>query len=102
MDPGGWSVKRLAIGLCFFLAGVLLCGINWLGAAAATSTVTEWNGTRMNGAWQLVGHAPLVFGIIFLVASVVLVGSAFYEAGDAGALASEPARVQHVDAPGPQ
>jgi hypothetical protein len=95
-------VRRLAIGLCFFLAGVLLCGINWLGAAAATPAVTEWNGTRMNGAWKLVGHAPLVFGIIVLVAGVVLVASAFYEKGDVNAAVSEPAGVRQAHRPDAQ
>ncbi|MEI6725865.1 MAG: hypothetical protein WCN81_06555 [Actinomycetes bacterium] len=92
-------MKRLAIGLCFFLAGVLLCAINWLGAAAATPALTEWNGTRMDGAWQLVGHGPLILGIILLVASVVLVASAFYEAGEVHAPSSEPARVQQAQPP---
>jgi len=95
-------VKRLAVGLCFFLAGVLLCGINWLGAAAATPAVIEWNGTRMNGAWKLVGHAPLIFGIILLVVSIVLVASAFYEAGDVSAPVGEPARVQQAHQPDAQ
>jgi hypothetical protein len=92
-------VRRLLIGLFFFLAGVLLCGINWLGAAAATPTVHEWSGTQMNGAWKLVGHAPLIFGIILLVASFVFVGSAFYEAGDVSTSASEPARVEQEHRP---
>jgi hypothetical protein len=92
-------VRRFAIGLCFFLAGVLLCGINWLGAAAATPAVTEWSGTRMNGAWKLVGHAPLIFGIILLVGSIVLVASATYEEGDVSAPANESARVQQARLP---
>jgi len=95
-------VKRIAFGLCFFLAGVLLCGINWLAAAAATPALTEWDGTRMSGGWKIVGHGPLVFGIILLVASVVLVASALYEAGEVSAPASEPARVQQADRPDAQ
>ena len=95
-------MKRLAVGLRFFLAGVVLCGINWLGAAAATPAVTEWNGTQMNGAWKLVGHAPLIFGIILLVAGVVLIASAFYEEGDVSASASERALVQQAQQPDAQ
>ncbi len=75
-------MKRLAIGLVSLLAGVLLCGINWLGAAAASPALTEWDGTRMNGAWKLVGHGPLVFGIILLVLGVILLLAALYEPGD--------------------
>jgi len=75
-------VKRLAIGLCSLLAGVLLCGINWLGAAAALPAVDEWSGTRMNGAWKLVGHAPLIIGIVLIVSGFVLVLAALYEPGD--------------------
>ena len=74
-------MKRLAIGLVSLLAGVLLCGINWLGAAAASPALTEWEGTRMNGAWKLVGHGPLVFGIILLVLGVILLLAALYEPG---------------------
>jgi hypothetical protein len=95
-------VKRLAFGLCFFLAGVLLCGINWLAAAAATPGLTEWDGTRMSGGWKLVGHGPLVFGIILLVASVVLVGAGFYEKGEVSAASSGPAGVQQPDRPDAQ
>ena len=95
-------MKRLAFGLCFFLAGVLLCGINWLAAAAATPGLTEWDGTRMSGGWKLVGHGPLVVGIILLFASVVLVASALYENGEPSAPASEPARVQRADRPDAQ
>jgi hypothetical protein len=95
-------VKRLAVGLCFFLAGVLLCGINWLGAAAATPGMTAWEGTRMNEGWKIVGHAPLVFGVILLVVGVVLVGSAFYEAGDGSAPAREPARAEPEHQPDAQ
>ena len=77
-----WRVKRLAIGLCSLLAGILLCAINWLGAAAALPAVDQWNGTRMNGAWTLVGHAPLVFGIVLLVLGFILLMSATYDPGD--------------------
>jgi hypothetical protein len=73
-------MKRLVAGLSCFLAGVTLCGINWLGAAAASPAVTEWDGTRMNGAWKLVGHGPLVFGIILLVLGLVLVVSSVISA----------------------
>jgi hypothetical protein len=95
-------VKRLAIGLCSLIAGILLCAINWLGAAAALPAVTEWSGTRMNGAWKLVGHTPLVVGIVLLVVSVVLIASAFYEEGDVSAPASERARVQQAQQPDAQ
>jgi hypothetical protein len=77
-------VKRLAIGLCSLLAGVLLCAVNWLGAAAALPAVGEWSGTRMSGAWKLVGHGPLVFGILLIVLGLILLISALYERGDAG------------------
>ena len=66
-------MKRLAIGLCFFLAGVILCAANWLGAAAAVPAVQEWSGRRINGGWQYVGHTPLIFGIVLIVAAVILI-----------------------------
>jgi len=66
-------MKRLVAGLICCLGGALLCGINWLGAAAALPAVTEWNGTRMNGAWKLVGSGPLWFGIPLLALGVFLV-----------------------------
>jgi len=66
-------VKRLAVGLCCFLAGVLLCGINWLGAAAAVPAVSEWSGRRINGGWQYVGYWPLTFGLVLVVVGVILV-----------------------------
>jgi hypothetical protein len=75
-------MKRLAIGLCSLLAGILLCAINWLGAAAALPAVTEWSGTRMDGAWKLVGHAPLIIGIVLIVSGFILVMAALYEPGD--------------------
>ena len=75
-------MKRLVIGLVSLLAGVLLCGINWLGAAAVLPAVDQWSGTRMNAAWKLVGHGPLVFGIILLVLGVILVASALYSQWD--------------------
>lgn len=66
-------MKQLVAGLVCFLAGVLLCGINWLGAAAAVPAVQGWSGRRINGGWQLVGYAPLVFGIILIVIGLLLV-----------------------------
>jgi len=77
-------MKRFMAGLSCLLAGVMLCGINWLGAAAASPALTEWDGTRMNGAWKLVGHGPLVVGIILLVLGLVLLVTALYEPGDGG------------------
>ncbi len=66
-------MKQLVAGLVFFLAGVLLCGINWLGAAAAVPAVSEWNGRRISGGWQYVGYTPLIFGIILVVVGLLLV-----------------------------
>ena len=66
-------MKRLVTGLVCCLAGVLLCGINWLGAAAAMSTLDEWSGTRMDGAWKLVGRGPLVFGAILIAIGLALI-----------------------------
>ncbi len=66
-------MKVFAAGLCALLAGVVLWGINWLGAAAALPVVTEWSGTRMNTAWKVVGHGPLVAGILLIALGLALV-----------------------------
>jgi hypothetical protein len=77
-------MKRLIAGLSCCLAGVMLCGINWLGAAAASPALTEWDGTRMNGAWQLVGRGPLVVGIALLLLGLSLVVSSVISATQVG------------------
>jgi hypothetical protein len=69
-------MKRFAAGLCCFLAGVFLCAVNWLGAAAAVPAVQEWSARRISGAWEYVGYTPLVFGLILLAAGFVLILSA--------------------------
>jgi hypothetical protein len=69
-------MKRFAAGLCCFLAGVFLCAVNWLGAAAAVPAVQEWSGRRISDAWEYVGYTPLVFGVILLAVAVILVLSA--------------------------
>jgi hypothetical protein len=79
----GWNVKQLAIGLCLFLSGVILCAVNWLGAAAAVPAVSEWSGRRINGAWQYVGYVPLIIGIVLLVISVILIISSVGSTHDA-------------------
>lgn len=66
-------MKQFVAGLVCFLAGVLLCGINWLGAAAAVPAVQEWSGRRINGGWQMVGYGPLVFGVSLIVIGLLLV-----------------------------
>ena len=66
-------MKQLVAGLVCLLAGVLLCGINWLGAAAAVPAVQEWSGRRISGGWQLVGYTPLTFGVILIVVGLLLV-----------------------------
>ncbi len=68
-------MKRLVAGLICCLAGVMLGGINWLGAAAAAPALTQWEGTRMDDAWKLVGRGPLVFAAILLVLALILVVS---------------------------
>jgi hypothetical protein len=66
-------VKRPAVGLSFFLAGVILCAANWLGAAAAVPAVQEWSGRRINGGWQYVGYTPLIVGLVLLVIGIILI-----------------------------
>ena len=74
-------MKRLLVGLFCCLAGILLCAINWLGAAAAVPAVTEWSGgRRINGGWSLVGYWPLIFGIALLVLGLILVIPALFPA----------------------
>jgi uncharacterized membrane protein len=77
-------MKQLVAGLMSCLAGILLCGMNWLGAASAASVLTEWDGTRMSTAWKLVGRGPLVLGVVLIVVGLILVLWSVIEATKVG------------------
>ncbi len=68
-------MKRLAIGLCCCLAGVLLYAVNWLGAAVNVAQATEWDTRtgRLHAAFALVGHRPLTFGVILFAVGAALI-----------------------------
>jgi hypothetical protein len=69
-------VKRLAIGCMCCTLGVILYAANWLGAAVNVAQVTEWDSSkgRLAAAYSIVGHQPLVLGVIlFIVGALVLV-----------------------------
>lgn len=84
-------MRRFAIGLCCCVVGVLLCAVNWLGAAAAVSQVTEWDTQkgRVSAAYSVVGHGPQVIGIIFFVAGLALMIWSYYPIRDEVSKASQ-------------
>ena len=68
-------MKRFNAGLVCCAVGVMLFAVNWLGAAAAISSVTEWDRSgfgRIGAAFSLVGYVPITFGVVFLIAGGVL------------------------------
>jgi hypothetical protein len=77
-------MKRLMAGLCCFLAGVLLCAVNWLGAVVSMPLLDSWSGSRLAAAWHLAGYGPLVFGIILFVLGAFLIIWSFAESSDTG------------------
>ncbi len=83
-------MRRFAMGLCCCVVGVLLWAVNWLGAAAAVSQVTEWDTQkgRVSAAYAVVGHGPEVIGIIFIVAGLALMIWGYYPIGDEASKAS--------------
>ncbi len=77
-------MKRFNAGLACCAVGVMLFAVNWLGAAAAVSSVTEWSREglgRMGASFSIVGYLPIVFGVLLLIGGLVLIGSSTYEPG---------------------
>ena len=68
-------MKRLAIGLTSCALGLLLYAVNWLGAVLFMPQVTEWDGSRLSASYSVVGHRPLVFGVLLLIFGAALVVS---------------------------
>ena len=88
-------MKRLVIGCLCCALGVILYAVNWLGAAVNVAQVTEWDSSkgRLAAAYSLVGHQPLIFGVIlFVVGALLLVHYAFslLNAWSAAPNASQP------------
>lgn len=84
-------MKRLVIGCTCCALGVILCAVNWLGAAVNVAQVTEWDTTkgRLSAAYSIVGHGPLVFGVILLVVGAVLLAHYFFSLASAWANAHD-------------
>jgi hypothetical protein len=68
-------VRRFAIGLSCCVVGVVLYAVNWLGAAAASVQVQEWDTQKgkVSAAYAIVGHQPLIIGVIAFVAGLLLI-----------------------------
>ena len=84
-------MKRLAMGCMCCSLGVILYAVNWLGAAINVAQATEWDSSkgRLAAAYSLVGHQPLVLGVVLFVVGAVLL--AHYLFSSLNALSQAPA-----------